>query len=90
MPPFLFLARIFAGSTGTTVTVPLVDDVTPENIESFRLIFLDPIAPSTGEFTLNGNVGLSQSAAGCAAAGVTQYTWPGTPAIAATVTRLLR
>ena len=43
-----------------------------------------------GEFTLNGNVGLSQSAAGCAAAGVTQYTWPGTPAIAATVTRLLR
>ena len=41
-----------------------------------------------GEFTLNGNVSLKQTAAACASQGVAQYTWPGTAAVASTSTRL--
>ena len=39
----------------------------------------------TGDFTLNGNVGLAltQTSAACADMGVEQHTTPGTPAVAA-------
>ena len=42
-----------------------------------------------GEFVLNGNVNLKQTAAACASQGVTQYTWTGTPGTPATSTRLV-
>ena len=43
----------------------------------------------TGEFTLNGSVNLQQSSAGCATAAVTQYTFPGTAAVAGTEMRII-
>ena len=38
VPPFLNLATILRGSNGTTVTVPLVNDVTPEKMAGYEWI----------------------------------------------------